>query len=71
MQPPISLIIHAGNDTGQESFFYEPLGIKKSFWIEPDPRSFVKLERRLPRHSKSNQVAINALLSSKSNTEMN
>jgi len=69
-QRPLNLIVHVGADTGQESFFYELLSAEKVYWIEPDPRSFAKLERRLLRHSKSNQVAVNALLSSQSNQEL-
>jgi len=69
-QQPINLIVHVGADTGQESFFYELLGIEKAYWIEPDTRSFAKLERRLSKHSKSHQIAINALLSSRSNSEL-
>lgn len=69
-QLPFKLIVHVGADTGQESFFYELLSAEKVYWIEPDPRSFAKLERRLHRHSKSNQIAVNALLSSVSNQEL-
>jgi len=69
-QFPVDLIVHVGADTGQESYFYELIGAKKVYWVEPDPRTLPKLKRRMVAHSKSSQTVINALVSSESNKEL-
>lgn len=62
-QSPIDFVLHVGADKGQESYFYEYLGVRMVIWIEPDKRTFPNLEKRVNKHTRSQQIAINKLVS--------
>lgn len=67
---PFVVVVHVGADTGQESVFYEFLKTKRVVWIEANPDTFKILLKRISARKHSVQVAVNALISSRDDAQL-
>jgi FkbM family methyltransferase len=67
---PFETIVHVGADTGQESVFYEFLKTKRVVWVEANPDTFKILLKRIRARKHSVQVAVNALISSRDDAQL-
>ncbi len=72
VRKPIDLVVHVGAHLGEESWLYEFLGASTVLWIEADPDTCVRLEKRMldkPR-SGTHHVIAQALISEEDGSEL-